>query len=591
MKTNHQQSIAVLLISAMSIISFSSKAASPAEENQKAWSERRILVLPRAGLPKKELAKILYAHGGTPRKVGQSDLYIVDLPANASAKAVAAQLAHHPHLKFAELDFRVSSGFIPNDPYYGSEWHLAKIGASSAWDVSQGEGVTIAILDSGVDNTHPDLAAQLVPGWNFFDNNANTVDVYGHGTAVAGTAAAASNNSTGVVSVAGKSKIMPIRVTDLNGGGYVSMISQGLVYAADRGVRVANISFAGVADSASIRSAAQYVKNKNGLVIVGAGNSGALATTTPTTTMIPVSATNANDQITSWSTYGDFVAVSAPGEGVWTTIKGGSYGAKSGTSFSSPVAAGVVALMMSAQPTMNNTQIENLLYTSATDLGSAGRDPYYGYGRVNATGAIQAAAAAAPAIDNQPPTVSISAPLDGSTATGVIPVDVVASDNVGVTRVELRVNGSVVAIDSTPPFGFSWDSTGIPNGMSKLVAYAFDAAGNATASSEIAVNVSNGATGTVKDTTPPVVSIVSPVAGIVTGSVTISTNASDNNGVAGISQALYIDGARVATGTGSTLGYNWNTRKTTAGLHTIQVTSKDAAGNAASASVQVSKGR
>src|SRR5687768_9895831 len=143
----------------------------PGANRSEAWAKGRILVAPRAGLPEKEFAKILGAHGGKGRKIGQSNLYIVDLPGNASEKAVAARLAHHPALKFAELDHMVAPELVPNDPYYGSAWHLPKIGASSAWDSSQGAGITIAILDSGVDSAHPDLATEIVPGWNFYDNN------------------------------------------------------------------------------------------------------------------------------------------------------------------------------------------------------------------------------------------------------------------------------------------------------------------------------------------------------------------------------------------------------------------------------------
>jgi subtilisin family serine protease len=225
--------------------------------------------MPRAGLPAHEFAKALGEHGGKARKIGQSHLYIVDLPGNASEKAVAARLARHPHFKFAEIDRMVPPDFIPNDPYYGSAWHLPKIGASTAWDSSQGSGVTVAILDTGVDSTHPDLAARMVPGWNFYDNNSNTSDVYGHGTKVAGTAAAASNNNAGVASVAGQSMIMPVRVSDATGYAYFSTIANGLTYAADNGARVANISFSGVSGSPSIQNAAQYMKNKGGLVVVG----------------------------------------------------------------------------------------------------------------------------------------------------------------------------------------------------------------------------------------------------------------------------------------------------------------------------------
>ena len=307
------------------------------------WAKGRILVMPRAGLPEKEMMRVLEEHGGKARKVGQSDLYIVDLPANASEKAVAARLARHPAFKFAEIDQEVFPELVPNDPYYGSAWHLPKIGASSAWDRSQGAGVTIAILDSGVDAAHPDLAAELVPGWNFYDSNSNTSDVYGHGTKVAGAAAAAGNNGMGVASIAAKSKIMPIRITNLSGSGYTSMIAQGLIYAADRGARVANASFLGLSSSLGVQNAAQYMKNKGGLVFVSGGNTGVQQSYATTTTMIPVAGTDANDMRASWSSYGSYIALAAPGAGIWTTTRGGGYGAASGTSFSSPVAAGVAA--------------------------------------------------------------------------------------------------------------------------------------------------------------------------------------------------------------------------------------------------------
>jgi hypothetical protein len=554
------------------------------------WAKGRILVMPRAGLPEKELAKILGEHGGKGRKIGQSNLYIVDLPGNASEKAVAARLAHHPAFKFAEIDQEVAPAFIPNDPYYGSAWHLPKIGAPSAWDSSLGGGVTIAILDSGGDSTHGALATELVPGWDFYDNNSNTSDVYGHGTKVAGAAAAAGNNALGVASVAARSKIMPIRVSGSNGYATWSAISQGLIYAADRGVRVANASFLGLTDSSSTRSAAQYMKDKGGLVIVSGGNTGVLQNYAVTTSMVAVAATESNDSRASWSSYGNYISLAAPGAGIWTTTWGGGYGAVSGTSFSSPVTAGVVALMMAAKPTLSNTQIESLLYSTAVELGTPGRDPYYGYGRVNAARAVQAAAAALVAGDTQAPAVSITSPAGGSTVTGLVGVNVAASDNVGVSRVELRVNSTTVAVDTSAPFAFTWDSRGVANGMTSLVAYAFDAAGNSKASTAVSVNVANGTTTVAKDTIAPQVKIVNPVAGNVSGSnVAISVNASDDNGAAGITHMLYIDGVLKATGKGSTLGYSWNTRPNSvrAGTHAIRAVARDVAGNTSSASVNV----
>ncbi|SES76822.1 Serine protease, subtilisin family [Nitrosospira multiformis] len=552
------------------------------------WAKGRILVMPRAGLPEKELAKILGEHGGKGRKIGQSDLYIVDLPGNASEKAVAARLAHHPAFKFAEIDQEVEPALVPNDPYYGSAWHLPKIGAPSAWDSSLGSGVIIAILDSGVDPNHPDLSPQLVPGWNFYENNSNTSDVYGHGTKVAGSAAAMANNAQGVAGVAALAKIMPVRVSASNGYATWSAISQGLIYAADRGVRVANASFLGLTDSSSTRSAAQYMKDKGGLVIVSGGNTGVLQNYAVTTSMVAVAATDSNDFRASWSSYGNYISLAAPGAGIWTTTMGGSYGAVSGTSFSSPVTAGVVALMMAAKPALPNTQIESLLFSTAVDLGTTGRDPYYGYGRVDAARAVQAAASAVVAGDTQAPVVSITSPAGGSSVTSLVGVNVTATDNVGVTRVELRVNSTTIAVDTTAPFAFTWDSAGVANGMASLVAYAFDAAGNSKASTAVSVNVANGTTTVIRDTTAPQVKIINPVGGNVSGNnVPISVNASDDSGASGINYTLYIDGVLKATGKGSTLGYNWNIRSVAAGAHTVQVVAKDAAGNSASSSITV----
>ena len=575
-----------LLAAAIGMHVSSAVAAPPVFAAADQYARGRILVLPRAGLTDAEFARTLAPHGGKGRKVGQSRLQVVDLPAGVSEKAVVEHLSRNPNVKFAELDRLVKPSFVSNDPYFGSEWHLSKVGASTAWDVSQGAGVVIAILDSGVDGSHPDLAAQMVPGYNFYDNNTNTADVNGHGTAVAGVAAATTNNATGVAGIAGQAKIMPVRIADANAWAYYSTIAQGLTWAADNGARVANCSYSGVAGSSSIQSAAQYMKSKGGLVFVAAGNNGIDENITPTTTMIPVSATDSNDVRTSWSSYGSFVAMSAPGI-TWTTSRGGFYDQWQGTSFSSPLTAGVAALMMAAKPSLDGSQIEQMMYSTATDLGAAGRDPYYGYGRVNAAAAVQAVVASAPAPDTQAPAVAISAPLGSSTVSGVVSVDVNATDNVGVARVELRINNTTVAADNAAPFTFSWDSTGVPNGMANLVAYAFDAAGNSTASSTVSVNVANSVTVVAKDTTPPTVAIANPTAGRVSGNVAVSTNASDDSGAAGINQWLYIDGALVANGSGSTLAYNWNTRKTAKGTHVIQVVAKDAAGNSSTSSVSV----
>jgi hypothetical protein len=158
---------------------------------------------------------------------------------------------------------------------------------------------------------------------------------------------------------------------------------------------------------------------------------------------------------------------------------------------------------------------------------------------------------------------------------------------VGVARVDLVVNGTVVATDTSAPYSFSWNSAGVANGMANLVAIAYDAAGNAGKSSTVAVNVANGTTTQVADTTPPAVAINNPVAGTVSGNVAVSVAASDNAGAAGISTVLKIDGVTRAQGTGGSLGFTWNTRKAGAGQHTLTAVASDAAGNTSSTSVTV----
>ncbi len=580
----HHHVVPTLVATAVALVACPSWAQAEAAVHAKG----RVLVHANAGLSDDAVDGIVKAHAGKARRIGKSDLFIVDLPGHASEVAVQALLAHNPHLKFAELDRRVEPGFAANDPYLGSQWHLSKINASAAWDVARGQGVTIAILDTGVAASHPDLAANLVPGWNVYGNNTDTSDPHGHGTAVAGVAAAVFNNGMGVASVAGAAKIMPVRIADANAYAYWSTVAQGLTWAADNGARVANISYVGVAGSSSVQSAAQYMKSKGGLVIVCAGNNGIDEGITPSATMIPVSATSSADAKTSWSSYGSFVAVSAPGQDIWTTTRAGGYQAWWGTSMASPVVAGVVASMMAAKPTLSAAQVESLLFSTAVDLGAAGRDPLFGHGRVNAYAAV-AAAASAVAADTQAPTASITSPGGGSTVSGDVTVNVSASDNVGVTRVELRANGSLLATDISAPYQFAWDTTKLANGNASLVATAYDAAGNSKASSSVTLYVSN-ATAVVADTTPPVVTISNPVnGGKVSGNVAVKVAATDNAGTSTLRQTLYINGKSAATATGGALNYTWNTRKAATGSYTLQAVAVDAAGNSSSVQVGVTK--
>lgn len=548
----------------------------------------RILVAPQDNVSDTEFEADVARGGG--RALGRLrglNVRAVAVPAGAE-EAIAARLSRNPHVRFAEVDRLVEAGSLTNDPRFGSEWHLARINAAQAWDISMGAGVTIAILDSGVDATHPDLAGQLVPGWNFYDNNSNTADVNGHGTAVAGAAAAASNNGIGVASVAGAARIMPVRIADANAYAYWSTVAQGLTWAADHGARVANISYVGVSASATVRSAASYFRGKGGVVVVCAGNSSAMDNTPATDTMMVVAATDSNDLRAGFSTYGGFVDIAAPGVSILTTARGGGYQYWNGTSLASPIVAGTAALVLASRPDFSPAEVDATLLDSADDLGATGKDIYFGAGRVDAEIAVALAILTpVPVADTTAPSVSLASPT-GGTVSGIVTVAMNASDNVGVARVDLRVNGKTVATKTQAPYTVAWNSTSLQDGAATLTAAAYDAAGNEADSAAVAVSVANDSPAVAADTTAPTLTINNPVDGSrVSGMVLISTTAADDSGNAGITQVLSIDGAVAGSAIGADIHYKWNAKKARSGTHSIEVTARDKAGNSVSRRVSV----
>ena len=241
-----------------------------------------------------QLEKILNkAKGHSVRKLQQINAHIVKVAPQAE-DAIIRALSNNPHVDYAEKDRLVElSAITPDDPKYASQWHLPKIQAPAAWDASAGNGITVAILDTGVEASHPDLVDNLVPGWNVVSNNSDTSPVRWHGTSVAGVVAATSNNALGVASVAWGAKIMPVRVSNTSDGvAQWSDLASGILWAADHGAKVVNISYDVAAGSYLLDDAAQYLRNKGGVVVNAAGNANTDGGYSDDPYMITVSATD-----------------------------------------------------------------------------------------------------------------------------------------------------------------------------------------------------------------------------------------------------------------------------------------------------------
>ncbi len=473
---------------------------------------------------------------------------------------------------------------MTNDPYFSSQWHLPKMAAPDAWAQSDGKGITVAVCDTGVNVNHVDLLGQTVPGYNTVSNNTETGDVHGHGTWVSGVVAAAVNNATGVASVAPGAKVMAMRITnDPAGYAYFSDMVECVDWAAKNGARVANISFGGVPGSASIADAAsRFMRDYGGLVVVAAGNDGTDKLYPVYDSIYVAAATTSTDAKASFSNYGAAVDIAAPGQGIYTTDKGGGYASVSGTSFASPNTAAAAALVMAANPTLGPSDVMGVINQTAVPLTTPG----LGAGRIDAYRAVQAAAVATP-IDGTPPVASLTNPRTGVTVKDSLSVEVNATDNVRVKQVELLVDGKSVGLTETLPvsgttgtYRFSWNSKTVSDGRHTVGAVAADEVGNRGTASAIEVQVTNSS-----DTTPPVVNITSPVnSSTVSGSVTMSASAIDNIAVTKVS--IYLNGQLKCEGT-KAASCSANLRKRT-GPQTVTARAYDAAGNNASQTVQFS---
>jgi len=291
----------------------------------------RILVKPKRGVSEQKVLD--KASRGRGKKIGQvRDILILDLP----ERAVAAILKNmKDDIEFAEED-KLEPLEKPPEVTQRSIWHLNAMNMEDAWKVSKGDGTKIAILDTGVFSQHEFLKDNMLPGWNSVRQNSDWSDVNGHGTAVAGAS----------VGVAPECKIIPIRVSDLeDGAAYNSDMARALIWAADNGAEVANMSYRSWT-SLTVQDAASYAVSKTGMFITGsAGNDGMELPYAANSNIAVVSATQEDGSIVWWSDYGRAVDIGAPGVSIYTSSNTGGYEYAYGTSFSSPIVAGLGALI------------------------------------------------------------------------------------------------------------------------------------------------------------------------------------------------------------------------------------------------------
>lgn len=321
----------------------------------------------------------------------------------ATAAVTAAQ--QDPGVLAVGVDHRVHASA---DPLQEKQWGLAELGAPGAWSLTQGAGSVVAVIDSGVDGSHPDLAAAMVRGVNTRTDRGDytepTVDPDGHGTHVAGIIAARAGNDKGVVGVAPQASIMPVKVLGADGAGYMGDVVEGIVWAADNGADVINMSLGGP-DADFSAPAVAYARAKGVVVVAAAGNEGSSAPSYPAALpgVISVSALDRDGEVDTYSNYGTTIDLAAPGSDILSTVPDG-YGYMTGTSMAAPHVAGVAALVDSVAP---DADIEVVLVASARDAGPAGRDARFGAGIVAAQAAVQMACPTCTAPAVQPiPTVT-----------------------------------------------------------------------------------------------------------------------------------------------------------------------------------------
>ncbi len=330
---------------------------------------------------------------------------VVNMPAT-TALGMAEQITNLGLVRYVELDGVSHVDSIPDDPYWDIQWGPKAIQADFAWNTTVGDDdLLVAVIDTGIDYTHPDLASHYVPlGYDFINNDNDPLDDFGHGTHCAGIIAATINNSVGIAGLA-QVKIMAEKGLGAEGYGPTSDLAKCIVHAVNAGADILSNSWGGSNDEGVLRDAIAYAVAHDVLVLVAAGNDASDALTYPASyeDIIAVTATDNTDQPTWFTNYGSWVDVAAPGWRIYSTMPTYqvtmntvynytmNYSYMNGTSMACPHAAGVAALIWSQYPEMTAKLVRYQLERTSDDLGEPGFDVWYGNGRINAKRAVEEA--------------------------------------------------------------------------------------------------------------------------------------------------------------------------------------------------------
>lgn len=297
-----------------------------------------------------------------------------------------------PEIEYAQPNYKYSIENLSSDPFVTYEWGMEKINAQKVWEInSNDKAPTIAIVDTGVNIEHLDLKDNIITGYNVIDGTTDVSDECGHGTHIAGIAAAVTNNNKGIAGVSGDSKILPIKVLDADGNGYSSDIATGIKWAADQGVKIINLSLGGSSYDNYLKEAVEYATKKGCIIVAAAGNKGSVRPTYPAAfeEVIAVAAVDNNDKLCNFSNFGRYIDIAAPGLDIYSTSKDGGYEFRSGTSMACAFVSGTVALVWGGAPDKTPQEVQDIIKNSAKkvdispvityDIGSGVVDAYNAY--------------------------------------------------------------------------------------------------------------------------------------------------------------------------------------------------------------------